>query len=197
LRCLPNLTIMQPKDRVELEAMLRTALALDGPSVIRYPREPGPEVACDAAVPALSVGQAEVLLHPDAGPEGGEVWIWALGDMLPLARDVATRLRDAGLRSGVVNARFVKPMDTTLLYAQAGNAAQFVTMENGAVSGGFGSALREALAAGGFDCPVSAFGWPDRFVGQGNLAELLEGCGLTAENMARQIAGKKRVATGV
>ncbi|MDX9867372.1 MAG: 1-deoxy-D-xylulose-5-phosphate synthase [Kiritimatiellia bacterium] len=196
LRCLPNLTIMQPKDRVELEAMLRTALALDGPAVIRYPREPGPAVARDAGVPALPVGQAEIWLQPDAGSKGAEVWIWALGDMLPLARDVAARLRDAGLRPGVVNARFVKPMDTALLYAQAASAAQFVTVENGAVSGGFGSALREALAAGGFDCPVRTFGWPDRFVGQGSLAELLAECGLTAENMARQVAGNKGVATG-
>jgi len=56
--------------------------------------------------------------------------------------------------------------------------------------------LREALAAGGFDCPVRTFGWPDRFVGQGSLAELLAECGLTAENMARQVAGNKGVATG-
>lgn len=187
LRCLPNLILMQPKDAAELVAMLKAALAHNGPVAIRYPREPGPDVAVPQDIAPLPVGKAEVLLTPDAASSSAPIWLWALGDMIPLALKTAERLTAAGRRVGVVNARFIKPLDTARLCAQAQESARFVTLENGAVTGGFGSAVREALAANGLDNPVRAFGWPDEFVGQGTTAQLMADHGLTPESLAQTI----------
>ncbi len=192
LRCLPNLIIMQPRDAVELEAMLKTALEHAGPAVIRYPREPGPAAVRTGEAAALSVGKAEVVEPLAVEAQGPAVWLWALGDMVPLAGATAARLRSEGLRAGVVNARFVKPLDTALLAAQAREASLFVTLENGALAGGFGSAVREALAAGGHTQPVCAYGWPDAFVGQGTLKQLLDDHGLTPERLSGEIARAAR-----
>ena len=187
LRCLPNLVIMQPKDTVELVAMMKLALAHAGPAVIRYPRDPGPAVVTPPVIEALPLGVAEVVSGlPGEGP-GPAVWLWALGDMVPLACETAGRLSAVGVRAGVVNARFIKPLDTALLAAQAAGAALFVTLENGAVAGGFGSAVREALAARGLNVPVRAYGWPDAFVGQGTTLQLMEDCGLTPDRLTEEI----------
>ncbi len=193
LRCLPNLTIMQPKDAAELVAMLKAALVQGTPTVIRYPRDPGPAVAfsIEEAAP-LPLGKAEVVLAPPSAETRGAVWLWALGDMVPLACATAERLAAAGVRAGVVNARFVKPLDEALLAEQvASGASHFVTLENGAVRGGFGSALMEALAARGGTVPVRAFGWPDAFVGQGTTRELMEESGLTPDRLAEEIRSWK------
>ncbi len=180
LRCLPNIVLMQPKDALELVAMLKSALVYNSPVAIRYPRDPGPEVpAPDGAIAALPLGVAEVIKSPCADGAGVAVWFWALGDMLPLALESAVRLESTGQHVGVVNARFIKPLDTALLYAQAATGASFATFENGALVGGFGSALREALASGGFANRVNSFGWPDQFVGQGTTKELRADHGLT------------------
>ena len=97
------------------------------------------------------------------------------------------RLAASGVRAGVVNARFVKPLDLALLARQAAGASLFVTLENGAVAGGFGSAVREALAARGLAVPVRAYGWPDAFVGQGTTRQLMEDGGLTPDRLAEAI----------
>lgn len=196
LRCLPNLLIMQPRDSVELEAMLKTAFAQDMPVVIRYPRDPGPEVFRPDVVGPLPVGKAEVFLpQNDMPPATPAIWMWALGDMVPLACETAYRLRKAGLCVGVVNARFVKPLDIRMLLAQAADSRLIVTLENGAVSGGFGSAVREALASAGSGCPVYACGWPDAFVGQGTTRQLMDDYGLTPECLSEQVMRNIGVAT--
>ena len=188
LRCLPNLVIMQPKDAAELVSMIKTALLHDGPSAIRYPRDPGPAVDFPVDGEPLNVGESEVIsVPPPCFGGAGPVWFWALGDMLPLALAAAERLKAAGVGAGVVNARFVKPLDVEELYAQAREAAMIVTAENGAVTGGFGSAVREALAVCGSMCPVMSYGWPDIFIGQGTTAQLFEDAGLTPDKMARDI----------
>jgi 1-deoxy-D-xylulose-5-phosphate synthase len=187
LRCLPNLTMMQPKDTVELVAMLKTAFTCSGPVAIRYPRDPGPAVTPPAVIQPLPVGQAEIVLPVAAQESGPAVWLWALGDMVPLACDTAARLSASGVRAGVVNARFVKPLDKALLLEQASVARVFVTLENGAVAGGFGSAVREALCEQGVNVPVLAFGWPDAFVGQGTTRQLMDEHGLTPEHLAAAI----------
>lgn len=192
LRCLPNLIIMQPKDSVELEAMLKTALMQDGPSVIRYPRDPGPPVSRPGVVDALIVGESELISVQSDVPS---VWIWALGDMIPLAGETAACLKKAGLCAGVVNARFVKPLDSKRLLEQATTARLIVTLENGAISGGFGSAVKEVLSQNGVVCPVCSFGWPDVFIGQGTTRQLMEDYGLTPERLAEQIVRNIGVAT--
>ena len=193
LRCLPNLTIMQPKDALELVAMMKTAFAHNGPAVIRYPRDPGPDVDLPPTIEPLTFGESEVILPLPDQALAPVIWFWALGDMLSLACETAARLNAAGGRAGVVNARFIKPLDTARLYAQARDAALFVTLENGSVAGGFGSALREALAAGGFVCPVRAYGWADVFVGQGTTRQLMEDGGLVPERLTEEIVRAVRI----
>jgi len=108
--------------------------------------------------------------------------------MIPLATDIAERLASKGIVAGVVNARFIKPLDLTLLKRQASQGAKlFITLENGAAAGGFGSAISEALAAEGISTPVKIIGWPDRFMGQGSTAQLCQSAGLTAERIVQQV----------
>ncbi len=188
LRCLPNLTIMQPKDALELVAMIKTGLSHNGPAVIRYPRDPGPAVDFSMDVTPLRLGEAESITEPpDGGGTGKLVWIWALGDMLQLAADTAGLLTAAGVRVGIVNARFIKPVDADKLRSHARQAALVVTVENGALAGGFGSAVRETLAACGDRCHVVSYGWDDTFVGQGTTDQLLADAGVTPAKIVEDI----------
>ncbi len=186
LRCLPNLVIMQPSDYLEMKAMMQTALAHDGPAVIRYPRGSAPETDLSQPVASLTIGRAQVVAEPAAG--GGATWIWSFGDMLATAVETAAKLNAAGVPAGAVNARFIKPLDAALLEAQVRDgAARFVTIENGALAGGFGSALRETLAQRNLHTPVLAFGWADAFVEQGEIGELLAHAGLTSDAIFEQL----------
>ena len=203
LRCLPGIVLMQPKDEAELARMLVTAVRHNGPAAIRYPRDPGPGAAVPAEPEPLEIGKAEIVedatgdqaLGPGragatvarARPAPSAVWFWALGDMLPLARAAAGKLRAAGMGVGIVNARFIKPLDTQLLSEQATLQTLFVTLENGAVAGGFGSAVQEALAEQGRTNPVLRFGWPDEVIGQGTTASLMAAHGLTPEAVAAKV----------
>ncbi len=178
LRPIPNLVIMQPKNASELARMVATAVRLGRPAVIRYPR--GPTQSMDPATLSLEplpIGQAEVICNP-VDPAHG--YLWALGDMVPLAEACAQRLAEYGLHLGVVNARFVRPLDHTLL-AQHRNAPLVATFENGVVRGGFGSEVEEALVAQGFHGRLLRFGWPDTFIPHGSPDILMRECGLTVE----------------
>jgi len=187
LRCLPNLVIMQPADYLELKAMMQTALTYDGPVALRYPRGNSQVVDLTQPVENIEIGKALVSQQPDDGSQD-ITWIWSYGDMLPVAEEVAQKLTDAGRAAGVVNARFIKPVDKTLLKEQFdGGAAGFVTIENGALAGGFGSALREALAEMQIVVSVRSFGWKDSFVEQGSVGELFQAGGLTAEAIFKEL----------
>ncbi|MEI6644398.1 MAG: 1-deoxy-D-xylulose-5-phosphate synthase [bacterium] len=185
LRCLPNLIMMQPADNHELDAMIRFALTHNGPATIRYPREPGPQEGMrECENTEIKLGEAHVI---SAAPDA-TVWLWALGDMIPLATDVAEKLASKGIAAGVVNARFIKPLDLTLLKHQVAQGTKlFITLENGAAAGGFGSAISQALTAEGILTPVKIIGWPDRFMGQGTTVQLRESAGLTAERIVQQV----------
>ena len=190
LRCLPELVLMQPKDEAELARMLVTAVRQNGPVVIRYPRDPGPDVAVPETPEALEIGQAEIVEALGAdGATVDAVWFWALGDMLPLARAAAAKIRAAGRTAGVVNARFIKPLDTRLLLEQATAQTLFVTLENGVLAGGFGSAVQETLAEAGRPHSVLRFGWPDEVIGQGTTASLMAAHGLAPEAVAEKVIG--------
>ncbi len=190
LRCVPNVTLMQPKDEDELADMLHTALESGAPMFIRYPRGPAAGVAVKERPRRLTLGEAEVLR------EGAEIQVWALGSCLPDALRLADGLAaSAGVRVGVVNARFVKPLDRALLLRQADAGARlFVTLEDGAVTGGFGSAVLEELSAAGRRAQVVRLGWPDRFVGHASdVATLRATHGLSPEAMlAAALEGWRR-----
>lgn len=199
-RPVPGVVIMQPSDDAELARMLALALTLDGPSILRYPRGSAAGIATPDVITPLTLGRARVVesqvpsseSHVPA-PEGrrstfkGFIALWALGDMVPLARKTAALLRADGLTVEVVDARFVKPLDTALLRDElARGATAFLALENAVRTGGFGTALAEAVAAENVAIPVLRAGWPDsEFVPHaGANAELFERYGLTPEHLA-------------
>jgi 1-deoxy-D-xylulose-5-phosphate synthase len=186
LRCVPNVTLMQPKDEDEFADMLHTALKSGAPMFIRYPRGAAAGKAVKAQPALIPLGQAEVLRA------GADVQFWALGAMVPEAEALAEKLAAAtGLSVGVVNARFAKPLDATLLVNQAKIAKLIVTFEDGAVTGGFGTGVLETLAEHGVATPVLRLGWPDRFVGHATDVRTLRAAhGLAPEQMLAAIRAK-------
>ena len=181
LRCIPNMLIMTPADENECRQMLTTGFHHDGPASVRYPRGAGPGVAVDAALSALPVGKGEVRRTGHA-PVGQRTAILAFGSMLHPALAAGE-----ALDATVVNMRFVKPLDVELLRTLAADHDRFVTVEEGCVMGGAGSACLEALAAMDIALPVLQLGLPDRFVDHGDPALLLAQCGLDAKGIEASI----------
>ena len=188
LRCIPGVTVMQPKDEDELVDMLHTGLTLNGPAFIRYPRGAGLGVKIKEKPVALPIGHAEVV------QEGSNIMIWALGPMVQDALRLAARLAaEEHISVGVVNARFVKPLDRTLLLSHAAVVPLLVTMEDHVLLGGFGSAVLEALQEA--DCPaaVERIGWPDKFVEHGSNPETLRAAyGLSPDDIHRRVLSRWR-----
>jgi 1-deoxy-D-xylulose-5-phosphate synthase len=180
LRSVPDLVLMQPRNEPELANMLYTAWRLGRPVVIRYPRGVGAGAPVGSSFEEIPLGRAEVL------SEGTDVRLWALGDMVPVAEKMVPLLQAGGLSAGVVNARFVRPLDRDRLMRQA-DARLVATLENGMARGGFGSEVEEALVESGFRGRVMRFGWPDEFVPHGASSILLDRYGLTPDSMARAI----------
>jgi len=188
LRCVPGVTLMQPKDEDELVDMLHTSLQLPGPGFIRYPRGAGTGAKIKAQPATLTVGQAEVLR------EGSNIVIWALGPMIADALALAERLaREEQLSVGVVNPRFIKPLDRTLLLSQAAVVPLIVTMEDHVLTGGFGSAVLEALQDAECNTAVERIGWPDKFVEHGSSNAILRAAyGLAPEDIHRRVLARWR-----
>jgi 1-deoxy-D-xylulose-5-phosphate synthase len=177
LRAVPGLTVMAPMDEAELVDMLHTALRLDGPVAFRYPRGAGPGAVPRPQPRALEVGRAEVLEH------GERVALVGYGHGAVLARAAADLVAEgAGARPTVVNARFLRPLDTNLMRQLANRHELLVTVEDHAVFAGFGSAVLEATC----DQPARSLvvGLPDRFVEHGKRDLLLAEVGLTPAELA-------------
>ena len=183
LRHLPGMTVMAPKDEAELRDMMKTALALDGPVAVRYPRGAAVGVPLPVSMTALPIGKAEVL------KDKGTVALLAVGSMVQVAEKVADLLETEGIAVRVVNMRFVKPLDTELLLelSRDPEIRGLVTLEENMLAGGFGSAVLEALSDAGVLLPVRRFGIGDTFVEQGTREELLSLCGLTAPQVAEGV----------
>jgi 1-deoxy-D-xylulose-5-phosphate synthase len=189
MRTFPGLIIMQPADGAELSHMLYSAIKWKRPVVIRYPRG-----ICAGYVPPdqfeeVPLGNARILR------EGWEIQIWALGDMIPAAIAAADLLVTKGFSVGVVNARFVAPLDLDLITAQSALARAFVTLENGVAAGGFGTAVAETLGELGYQGRIIRNGWPREFVPHGTPAILLDKFGLTAEAIAERVEKTLRTQT--
>jgi len=183
LRPVPHALLMAPSNEHDLADMLATGLVYDGPSFIRYPRGASTGQPAKTARGPIPFGKAEMVR------QGTEVVIWALGtmvaDALALAESLA--LQD-GLSVGVVNARFVKPLDRELLLRHAGAAKLIVTLEDHVVTGGFGSAVLEALSDASLSVPLERLGWPDTFISHGSsIAALREAHGLSPSCMLARI----------
>ena len=176
LRCLPNMTVMTPSDENELRLMLSTAFQLKGPAAVRYPRGTGTGVAIDPELSTLPVGKAEIRRT------GRDIAILVFGTLL----DTALIVGEA-LNATVVNMRFVKPLDHDLIHEIARSHSLLVTVEENAIQGGAGSAVNECLMAANLTVPCLNLGLPDRFIEQGERAELLAECGLDADGLRRAI----------
>jgi 1-deoxy-D-xylulose-5-phosphate synthase len=182
LRGVPNFTVMAPKDEAELQRMLVTALAHDGPCAIRFPRGEGEGVPLmeEGWLP-LQIGRAEQLT------DGDDLLIVAYGAMVPPAMATAGLLQERGMRATVVNARFLRPLDETLLLPLARRIGRVVTMEEGALAGGFGGAVVEALSDHGIQASVLRIGIPDVLVDHASPEQSKESLGLTPAQMADRI----------
>lgn len=184
LRSIPNMTIMAPKDEGELRQMLKTALDFDGPVSVRYPRGSGVGVDISGPVEALPIGKAEVLR------EGRDVCFWAIGSMVQSALEAADILAQQGVRAGVVNMRFAKPLDEELLLEHARRYERLVTLEEGVLAGGVGSAVLEMLNGAGLleQCRVLTLGIPDEFVPHGDKKLLLRDIQLDVPSIVSRTA---------
>jgi len=182
LRNVPNLIIMQPRSGAELAALLATALSHGGPSVVRYRRGTTELKKVGPDFTPVPIGKAE-LLSP-----GKEGVFWATGEMVAVAEEASGILRQSGLDFGVVNARFIKPLDAELLAAEAGEGKRIVTLEEHVLAGGLGSAVWECLERKGLGrAAILRFGIPDHFVEHGPVESLREICGLTPEAVAGRV----------
>ncbi len=188
LRLIPNLKIAAPKDATELCALLETALATDGPVAIRYPKGPVPATP-DLPVEPLPVGRWEEIR------KGGDAVIFAVGKMVEVAQEAAERLSMQGIACGVVNSRWIKPVDPRVVeWATAHRVV--VTVEDNVGAGGFGGAVLEALAPHGLAGRVRTLALPDEFLPQGKASDLLKERGLDAAGVAQAVYAAVKAAAG-
>ena len=180
LRCVPNLSLIAPADENECRQALTSAFEQNHPVAVRYPRGAGVGTAVQVQLTALPWGRGE--LRREAGAGGRRIAILAFGTLLYPALAAAEKL-DAT----VANMRFVKPLDTELLLRLARSHDALVTLEEGCVQGGAGSAVLEALQAAGVNVPVLQLGLPDEFIEHGDPAKLLAMLGLDAAGIEQSI----------
>ena len=183
LRCVPNMTIMAPRDAADLRAMLAAALAHEsGPIAIRFPRGAAASREGAGRSPVV-IGKGELLRR------GGDAVIVAVGSMVYPSLEAAESLATEGISAAVIDARFAKPLDAELIAATAAGGAPVLVVEENAMPGGFGEAVIDLLAARGLRNAVKAAGLPDRFVPHGRRDELLGELGLSAEAIAAHARG--------
>jgi len=192
LRCIPNMVVMAPGDENECRQMLSTGFLHHGPAAVRYPRGSGSGARVEPGLEPLPIGRAELRRR------GAGIALLAFGAPLQTAEQIADEL-DAT----VVNMRFIKPLDETLVLEIARSHDMLVTLEDNAVAGGAGSGVAELLAVHGVECAIMHLGLPDRFLEHASRDELLGEIGLDANGirsaiLARwpQLAQQRRRATG-
>ena len=182
LRSVPNFIVMAPKDESELQSMLVTCLCHKGPAALRIPRGSGEGVPLmEEGWEPLKVGHGEILI------EGDDLLIVAYGAMVPPAMKTANILKDSGISSTVINARFLRPLDQSLIHPLARRIGKIVTMEEGALPGGFGSAVIESLSDQDLLIPTFRIGIPDKLVDHATPQQSKEDLGLTPELMSTRI----------
>jgi 1-deoxy-D-xylulose-5-phosphate synthase len=182
LRCLPNMVLMAPRDEAMLADMLHTALVYDqGPVAIRYPRGAGVGVEIPTKPRSLEIGTGEILR------EGETVAILGYGTGVQKALEAADILADHGVEATVADARFAKPIDAGLVAQLAAEHDLLVTVEEGVLAGGFGSAVWETLSDAGVAPRILRVGLPDRYVTHGAPALLHHEVGFTGSRIAERI----------
>jgi len=182
LTLIPNLIVAAPKDENELQHLLYTAVQSPHPMAVRYPRGCGLGVKLDTELQEIPIGKGEILRY------GEDVVILAIGAMVAPALEAAEELVSEGIETTVVNARFVKPLDSELIKRLASDIKCVVTLEENTLSGGFGSRVVALLQKSGIkNIQVKSIGLPDEFIEQGTQAILRSKHGLDAKGIAQQI----------
>ncbi len=183
LRCIPNMTVMAPKDEAELQRMVVTGINhTSGPIAMRYPRGNGIGVPLmEEGWEPLTIGKGEILRH------GDDVLLLGYGTMVQTALQVAEILGEHGVEATVINARFVKPLDTELILPLARRIGKVITLEEGCLMGGFGSAVAEALIDNEILVPLKRFGIPDQLVDHASPDQSKASLGLTSPQIVEQI----------
>ena len=182
LRHLPGITVMAPKDENELRHLLKTAICSGVPMALRYPRGAGYGVEPDRDLKCLEIGKGEQL------QDGADLTIVAIGATVYPALAAAKALMSKGISAGVINARFVKPLDVELILAAARRTGRIVTVEENALQGGFGTAVLEALSDHNLQgVKVRRLGLPDHYIEQGSQAQLRKDVGIDAEGIAAAV----------
>ena len=176
LRCIPNMVIMAPADENECRKMLTTGFLHQGPAAVRYPRGSGPGAAIDSSLDPLPLGQAEMIRR------GKKIAILAFGAMVSPCKEVAESL-DASL----VNMRFIKPLDQSMIEEMSNSHALLVSVEENAALGGAGSAVAEALEQTTHASELLRIGLPDRYMEHGSRDNCLSDAGLSPEGILNQI----------
>jgi 1-deoxy-D-xylulose-5-phosphate synthase len=194
LRCIPNIVLMAPKDEAEMQEMIVTGITHKGPIAMRYPRGNGIGVPMqNEDWEALPIGKAEVLR------EGKDVLLLAYGSMVYPSLQVAELLNEHGISATVVNARFAKPLDTELIVPLAQKIGKVVTVEEGCLMGGFGSAVLEALNDENVLVPVYRIGVPDILVEHASPEQSFSSLGLSSgqicDRILKQFAFNKETVT--
>ena len=181
-RAIPNFTVMAPKDEAELQRMLVTAIGHSGPCALRIPRGEGEGVPlAEEGFEPLEIGRGELLT------DGDDLLIVAYGAMVAPAMATAGLLQEQGVRAAVINARFLRPLDQALIVPMAKRIGRVVTMEEGALDGGFGAAVVEALSDQDVLVPVLRLGIPDQLVDHATPDQSKQSLGLTPPQMADRI----------
>ena len=176
LRCIPNMVVMAASDENECRKMLTTAYQYPGPAAVRYPRGAGIGAVVETELSSIEMGKGEIRR------QGKGVVILAFGTMLAPSLQAAETL-DAT----VANMRFIKPLDTALVAELAASHDLLVTIEEGSIMGGAGSAVTEALSAAGIVKPILQLGLPDKFIDHGDATQLLAQCGLDAAGITASV----------
>ena len=179
LRCIPNMVVATPSDENETRLLLSTCYQHPGPAAVRYPRGSGSGATISRGLDTVPIGRGIVRRR------GSRIALLVFGTLLPAAEKVADLLDLT-----VVDMRFVKPIDLQLILDMAQDHAALVSIEEGAVMGGAGSAVAEALAGEGVVCPLLHLGLPDRFIDQGDQSVLLASVGLDAAGIERSLRAR-------
>jgi 1-deoxy-D-xylulose-5-phosphate synthase len=189
LRCIPNMVLMAPKDEAELQRMLVTGINYtEGAIALRYPRGSGHGAPLmEEGWEPLPIGKAEVLR------QGDDLLLLGYGSMVYPALQTAEILSEHGIEATVVNARFAKPLDTELILPLAQRLGRVVTLEEGCLMGGFGSAVAEAILDAQVTASVLRLGVPDVLVDHATPAQSMATLGLTPPQMAERIMATYRV----
>ena len=181
LRSIPGMVVAAPRDVRDLKKLVEISQDYGGPMAIRYPKgceDMGPGIQSQQR---FSIGQWELL------SDGRDVMIFAVGRMVPMAMQAAIELMGKGISAGVVDARFIAPMDKNLLLRKAAGVRLVVTVEENVLAGGFGEGVLDVLATGNIGIPVLTLGLPNRFIAQATVVEQTAECALDALSIAHRI----------